>query len=66
MARDGSRGGQPGVEVVWVEESPAAVEGLEEGGLLQAAGSPKAVIAGEVVKAARDELEGGDFWGVED
>lgn len=32
---------------------------------MQAAGAPEAVIAGEVVEASRHELEGGDFWGVE-
>jgi hypothetical protein len=48
------------------KEAAAAVESFEEGGLLQAVAAPEAVVAGEVVEAAGDELEGRDVWGVED
>ena len=33
---------------------------------MQAAGAPEAVISGEVVEAAGDELQGGDLWWFED
>jgi hypothetical protein len=48
------------------KEAAAAVENFEEGGLLQAVAAPEAVVAGEVVEAAGDELEGGYVWGVQD
>lgn len=47
------------------KQTPAALEGFEKGGLFQAANAPEAIVAGEVVEAARDELENGNLTRLE-
>jgi hypothetical protein len=48
------------VERAEAEDAAAAFEGLEEGGLFQAAHAPEVVVPDEVEEAVGGELEGGE------